>query len=124
MIRRPPISTRTDTLFPYTTLFRSVVDHRDATGRAVEALTIDAGDMLDRRSLQMRQASVGREPRRAGVEVAPAQGIPEIAPQADYKTSSPPEIGRASRWESVCTSVTIAVGAVSLKKYINCEDSR
>src|SRR3546814_8142607 len=26
MIRRPPISTRTDTLFPYTTLFRSQVD--------------------------------------------------------------------------------------------------
>src|SRR3546814_15145830 len=25
MIRRPPISTRTDTLFPYTTLFRSCV---------------------------------------------------------------------------------------------------
>src|SRR3546814_18457697 len=32
MIRRPPRSTRTDTLFPYTTLFRSVrviVDHGD-----------------------------------------------------------------------------------------------
>src|SRR3546814_20332420 len=27
MIRRPPISTRTDTLFPYTTLFRSLVRH-------------------------------------------------------------------------------------------------
>src|SRR3546814_6496778 len=27
MIRRPPRSTRTDTLFPYTTLFRSLVDH-------------------------------------------------------------------------------------------------
>src|SRR3546814_9926133 len=26
MIRRPPRSTRTDTLFPYTTLFRSVSD--------------------------------------------------------------------------------------------------
>src|SRR3546814_12996086 len=26
MIRRPPISTRTDTLFPYTTLFRSKLD--------------------------------------------------------------------------------------------------
>src|SRR3546814_18223688 len=26
MIRRPPISTRTDTLFPYTTLFRSIAD--------------------------------------------------------------------------------------------------
>src|SRR3546814_3592651 len=28
MIRRPPRSTRTDTLFPYTTLFRSI-DHRE-----------------------------------------------------------------------------------------------
>src|SRR3546814_2809511 len=28
MIRRPPISTRTDTLFPYTTLFRSDGEHR------------------------------------------------------------------------------------------------
>src|SRR3546814_8497950 len=26
MIRRPPRSTRTDTLFPYTTLFRSVIE--------------------------------------------------------------------------------------------------
>src|SRR3546814_18720100 len=30
MIRRPPRSTRTDTLFPYTTLFRSVQQGRDA----------------------------------------------------------------------------------------------
>src|SRR3546814_17780893 len=28
MLRRPPRSTRTDTLFPYTTLFRSVQHHR------------------------------------------------------------------------------------------------
>src|SRR3546814_3153339 len=28
MIRRPPRSTRTDTLFPYTTLFRSPENHR------------------------------------------------------------------------------------------------
>src|SRR3546814_15072412 len=40
MIRRPPRSTRTDTLFPYTTLFRSEADRRqrrpavaDADGR-------------------------------------------------------------------------------------------
>src|SRR3546814_7784502 len=31
MIRRPPRSTRTDTLFPYTTLFRSVA-HRPVHG--------------------------------------------------------------------------------------------
>src|SRR3546814_5501657 len=29
MIRRPPRSTRTDTLFPYTTLFRSAADCRN-----------------------------------------------------------------------------------------------
>src|SRR3546814_6457103 len=38
MIRRPPRSTRTDTLFPYTTLFRSgrnrlVADHHDLVAR-------------------------------------------------------------------------------------------
>src|SRR3546814_6711960 len=31
MIRRPPRSTRTDTLFPYTTLFRSLVSIQLAT---------------------------------------------------------------------------------------------
>src|SRR3546814_1134103 len=32
MIRRPPRSTRTDTLFPYTTLFRSRKVHGEAIG--------------------------------------------------------------------------------------------
>src|SRR3546814_2465272 len=32
MIRRPPRSTRTDTLFPYTTLFRSLPDRRHCGG--------------------------------------------------------------------------------------------
>src|SRR3546814_10213398 len=34
MIRLPPRSTRTDTLFPYTTLFRSARDHRARRRRA------------------------------------------------------------------------------------------
>src|SRR3546814_10053619 len=44
MIRRPPRSTRTDTLFPYTTLFRSAeiagLDHRQpqVAQRAAEAV--------------------------------------------------------------------------------------
>src|SRR3546814_6081988 len=37
MIRRPPRSTRTDTLFPYTTLFRSVVLRPVALPGAVDA---------------------------------------------------------------------------------------
>src|SRR3546814_8108327 len=48
MIRRPPRSTRTDTLFPYTTLFRSaftslVQDYLIAHGQMQEA---DAGRMI------------------------------------------------------------------------------
>src|SRR3546814_9997412 len=39
MIRRPPISTRTDTLFPYTTRFRSVAAVRLA-GAAVRAVAL------------------------------------------------------------------------------------
>src|SRR3546814_20452476 len=39
MVRRPPRSTRTDTLFPYTTLFRSVVDqHIDMAAEPVQRL--------------------------------------------------------------------------------------
>src|SRR3546814_13744355 len=42
MIRRPPRSTRTDTLFPYTTLFRSLF-HFDRRGRVdAHALQIAA----------------------------------------------------------------------------------
>src|SRR3546814_9134360 len=37
MIRRPPRSTRTDTLFPYTTLFRSPHRHADAPDRHQDA---------------------------------------------------------------------------------------
>src|SRR3546814_5489463 len=55
MIRRPPRSTRTDTLFPYTTLFRSVRqpcrwigDRRPAKG------TDEVGRPLDQRRLGFR----------------------------------------------------------------------
>src|SRR3546814_3743845 len=64
MIRRPPRSTRTDTLFPYTTLFRSargpilLCDRRDnpcadraatfANGEAQTLLHGDRSDQLDR----------------------------------------------------------------------------
>src|SRR3546814_289430 len=44
MIRRPPRSTRTDTLFPYTTLFRSV-DHRGTHLRSVLALQVKATEL-------------------------------------------------------------------------------
>src|SRR3546814_14827700 len=40
MIRRPPRSTRTDTLFPYTTLFRSALAERLAAGEIGQLETL------------------------------------------------------------------------------------
>src|SRR3546814_9903983 len=48
MIRRPPRSTRTDTLFPYTTLFRSVLPHVER--REVEAEHLDRADQPPERA--------------------------------------------------------------------------
>src|SRR3546814_4370931 len=59
MLRRPPRSTRTDTLFPYTTLFRSRAradrDQERVCGIA-EALAGDALDMRDARRHLFHQA--------------------------------------------------------------------
>src|SRR3546814_19121036 len=53
MIRRPPRSTRTDTLFPYTTLFRSasIVETRiplDSIFQVLGNELVDAGDPVGR----------------------------------------------------------------------------
>src|SRR3546814_5440642 len=46
MIRRPPRSTRTDTLFPYTTLFRSMgIESRVLSGDRGEAVAPVARDL-------------------------------------------------------------------------------
>src|SRR3546814_14401151 len=62
MIRRPPRSTRTDTLFPYTTLFRShraqvahaVVDDADGAGGGGQGVVPQRA-----RSAQSRRAPAG-----------------------------------------------------------------
>src|SRR3546814_3282689 len=53
MIRRPPRSTRTDTLFPYTTLFRSnpkglLYEHRSNVIHAITEIQPDVFDMSNR----------------------------------------------------------------------------
>src|SRR3546814_16268395 len=60
MIRRPPRSTRTDTLFPYTTLFRS----------AVHVPIDDLGDV----GATLRAAKCGAPPIAAGDELERARG--------------------------------------------------
>src|SRR3546814_13901434 len=53
-IRRPPRSTRTDTLFPYTTLFRS--------GRRIAGAGVDAGERGPARRVPRQFARADREP--------------------------------------------------------------
>src|SRR3546814_19516474 len=74
MILRPPIFTRTDTLFPYTTLFRSAQrDHRDGesdlTGRVASGLldrgpavrvVYMAGDGAEQRAQRPAEGEAGR----------------------------------------------------------------
>src|SRR3546814_9017064 len=55
MIRRPPISTRTDTLFPYTTLFRSA---RRAISDVVGAARLRCGRRRAGASVRQRQGTV------------------------------------------------------------------
>src|SRR3546814_9214850 len=83
MIRRPPRSTRTDTLFPYTTPFRSVGD-RDRPAVAEPAdIRVDPGiavEFLRRRTIGRVSESVGRR-RGITVEIDPRMRI--IATQVD-----------------------------------------
>src|SRR3546814_9312010 len=55
MIRRPPSSTRTDTLFPYTTLFRSSHRRPDGSGQRVAHA---ARQRLGRRRARSRVVAV------------------------------------------------------------------
>src|SRR3546814_4930376 len=64
MIRRPPRSTRTDTLFPYTTLFRSRAAPRSRTPEA--AFSSELGRAIlgadGLRNRYLDQADAGRGP--------------------------------------------------------------
>src|SRR3546814_19059839 len=59
MIRRPPRSTRTDTLFPYTTLFRSKADGRVDPQQAREADRHARHHLTDRYRRIRRHVKIG-----------------------------------------------------------------
>src|SRR3546814_20049102 len=90
MIRRPPKSTRTDTLFPYTPLFRS--DQRRDIRHIGNAVAL------------------ARHERRGGI----ARLGPEFGGLGRREGEG--DIGSASCRERVCQYVSISVVAVSLKK--------
>src|SRR3546814_10503359 len=71
MIRRPPRSTRTDTLFPYTTLFRSARQvglRRGAVGLLDEALEAEAAGAAVNGFAALHVAVAGFRPVGIGAE--------------------------------------------------------
>src|SRR3546814_13952110 len=120
MIRRPPRSTRTDTLFPYTTLFRSVreavkrpakAEERPRVRKSRRAITrtiledlldtcADGGPaaLRDRALLLVAFGSGGR--RRSGLATLKVEQLVE-----ELSVPGDPELGRASCRETVCSDV-------------------
>src|SRR3546814_14703737 len=62
MIRRPPRSTRTDTLFPYTTLFRSQVPREDDRRHGAARLRTGFRRALLQADRGLRQLRLSRKP--------------------------------------------------------------
>src|SRR3546814_18098255 len=97
MIRRPPRSTRTDTLFPYTTLFRSgkgaSFRHPDAYKRDPAAITLETAMFL-----------AGQGAMVVGVDLINPEPLPSNL-EDNYLPVHPFQIGRASCRERVCQYV-------------------
>src|SRR3546814_11188291 len=86
MIRRPPRSTRTDTLFPYTTLFRSCRFVLDKLAVAVGAISaIRPGASGKRSASGICRRVGGKRSRRDGLPMRPeaCSGEAELADEAD-----------------------------------------
>src|SRR3546814_19886898 len=116
MIRRPPRSTRTDTLFPYTTLFRSPAARRlecivdVARGSRPRGDLADLPDDHDRRPRRSVPAQYRISRRRC-----PRESLCR-ATGADPRRAWRAEIGRATRRERVCQYVCNSGGAGPLTK--------
>src|SRR3546814_11725477 len=100
MIRRPPRSTRTDTLFPYTTLFRSLVTSRTLLD------TVDR-DLFDRRIQWLLDRSGSARAFRDAIEIIVALRRPAIdgKPFEDKKAVLREEGFSDSRMEKIHAGV-------------------
>src|SRR3546814_8724033 len=76
MIRRPPRSTRTDTLFPYTTLFRST----DVTAVDIGVGHDDDPVIADLRDVELLGADAGAERRDQRADLLAGQHLVEAGP--------------------------------------------
>src|SRR3546814_16748980 len=100
MIRRPPRSTRTATLFPYTTLFRSEqpIAYRREAIRQRRTILISGGTSTGKTTFL--NAMLGEIPK--GERVVLVEDTPELRLPGENGVG---QIGRASCRERVCQYV-------------------
>src|SRR3546814_16959508 len=89
MIRRPPRSTRTDTLFPYTTLFRSGDDIVGAHRRDHRAVSLDNPAFGRRDEARAHAGDIAAERERRGN----AMGLGESAGDDQHPVDPPTHSG-------------------------------
>src|SRR3546814_11685236 len=102
MIRRPPRSTRTDTLFPYTTLFRSICERFDLRNIPVDSVQ---SQHIQIEAMKLAFADLYRyvsDPR--SMQLTPEQMLDDNYLDSRAKLIRL-EIGRASCRERVCQYV-------------------
>src|SRR3546814_19931396 len=100
MIRRPPRSTRTDTLFPYTTLFRSNLDQLNTAISGVSADTNPLAvsyDDNDKDSITLQGTS--------GTTKITQLAAGDLSATSTDAVQGSQQIGRASSRDSVCQYV-------------------
>src|SRR3546814_1713335 len=90
MIRRPPRSTRTDTLFPYTTLFRSPLHHRAQQAQMINRLYFQLDETWGSGHWQLDYNTVRPHSRLGGLTPA------EIAARSEEHTSELQSLMRIS----------------------------
>src|SRR3546814_11731446 len=115
MLRRPPGSTRTDTLVPYTTLFRSpskpelLTPAETSTWATTESIC--CASAVSRVALAESTIWIA-----AVLSPTAAASDSRADTSAEIAVTLASQIGRASCRERVCQYVYISVAAVSLKK--------
>src|SRR3546814_8489050 len=81
MIRRPPRSTRTDTLFPYTTLSRSEIGRADQPGERRDGEHLNRPEHPEERERRQRgrEGGIGRPHHRSEEHTSELQSLMRIS---------------------------------------------
>src|SRR3546814_4746364 len=137
MTRRPPRSTRPDTLFPYTTLFRSATRFETSSARAqlatVEALVPELTQRLNT-LMNALALLLGEDPRALDAQLLEAMPLPSLPSNVPVVLPSElahrrPDIQRAeaqlhASTAAICVAKAVFYPPIGLKGRVGVEADR